>query len=325
MKFTRRKFMAAATLAAAAPALPHAIGVARAAAPQVGKQAPAFYRFKLGDFEVTTLQDGVAKIPKPEAFVVNKPLEEINKALDAAFIPRDNVRIPFTPTLVNTGKNLVLIDTGFGDNGGPTTGQLMTNLAAAGVDPKSIDTILITHFHPDHLSGIRAKAGAANFPNAEIIVAANEYKFWTDEGEESRAAAVWKASFANTKRTLGPIAKDVKRIDYGKEAVPGITLIDSRGHSPGHASYVVASGNAKLMVIGDVTNLPGLFARNPDFRLWADMIPDQALDTRRKLLDMVVAEKMPITGYHYPFPAHGYFTKQGAGYEFAPATWSPTL
>ncbi len=325
MQIDRRKFMAGVVATGVLPAAATIPVPARAAAPPVGKQAPGFYRFKVGDFEVTTLFDGNVKVADPNKFIVNKTPEEISVALDAAAIPRDNMRNPFVPVVVNTGKNLVLIDTGFGDNGPPGVGGLMGNMAAAGIDPKNIDTVLITHFHGDHISGIRAKAGTANYPNAEVIVATSEYKFWTDEGEASRAAQVWKGGFAGVKRVFDPIAKDVKRAEYGNEVVPGITMIDSRGHSPGHASYLVTSGTGKLMVLGDVTNNPAIFARNPEFQLWADMIPDLALTNRRKLLDMASADKIRVVGYHYVFPSTGYFVKQGKGYEFAPAAWEGTL
>ena len=127
------------------------------------------------------------------------------------------------------------------------------------------------------------------------------------------------------KRVFDPIAKDVKRFEFGKEIVPGVTTVDARGHSPGHSAFVIHSGNAKLMYIADVTNHPVIFARNPEWRLWADMIPEQALATRRKLLDMLAAERMPMAGYHYPFPATGYITKQGTGYDFVAANWQPML
>ena len=324
-RLTRRTVLSAAAAGAAGALAPLAATPSRAAAPAAGKQMPGVYRYKVGDFEVTAFNDGVVKVPKLEALVVNKPLEEIQKAVEAAFIPKDDMRIPFNPLLVNTGKNLVLFDTGFGDSGAPTQGALLANLAAAGVDPKSIDTIIISHFHADHISGIRAKGGAANFPNAEIMVPAGEWIYWNDAGEGSRAPDVWKGAFANVKRVFDPIAKDVKRFEFGRELVPGITSVDARGHSPGHAAFVIASGNAKLMYIADVTNHPALFARNPEFRLWADMIPDQALETRRKLFDMLAAERMAMAGYHYPFPAVGYIAKAGGGYDFVPANWQPVL
>jgi glyoxylase-like metal-dependent hydrolase (beta-lactamase superfamily II) len=319
----RRRLLAGAAVAGALAPFTHRR--AQAAPAAAGKQVPGIYRYKVGDFEVTAFNDGFVKVPKLDSFVVNRPLEEIQKAVEAAYIPKDNVLVPFNPLLVNTGKNLVLFDCGFGDNGSPIQGGLLANLAAAGIDPKTIDTIIISHFHADHISGIRAKAGAANFPNAEIMVPAGEWAWWTNDAETGKAAEVWKPQIANVKRVFDPIAKDVKRFEFGKELVPGITSVDARGHSPGHSAFVIASGNAKLMYIADVTNHPAIFARNPEWRLWADMIPDQALATRRKLLDMLAAERMAMAGYHYPFPAVGHIAKAGNGYDFVPANWQPML
>jgi len=319
---TRRGLLAStAALAAGSLVAP----TAHAVAPASGKQAPGFYRYKIGDFEVTAFNDGFVKVPKLDSFVVNQPLEAIQKAVEESFIPKDDVRVHFNPLLVNTGSKLVLFDTGFGDNGSPTQGGLLANMASAGIDPNAVDVVIISHFHADHISGIRAKAGAANFRNAEIMVPAEEWAWWTNDSETSKAAEVWKGQIANSKRVFEPIAKDVKRFDYGKELVTGITSVDARGHSPGHAAFVIASGNAKLMYIADVTNHPAIFARHPEFRLWADMIPDLALTNRRKLLDMLAAERMPMTGYHYPFPAVGHIAKRGNGYDFHPASWQPVL
>ena len=297
---TRRGLLAStAALAAGSLVAP----TAHAVAPASGKQAPGFYRYKIGDFEVTAFNDGFVKVPKLDSFVVNQPLEAIQKAVEESFIPKDDVRVHFNPLLVNTGSKLVLFDTGFGDNGSPTQGGLLANMASAGIDPNAVDVVIISHFHADHISGIRAKAGAANFRNAEIMVPAEEWAWWTNDSETSKAAEVWKGQIANSKRVFEPIAKDVKRFDYGKELVTGITSVDARGHSPGHSAFVIASGNAKLMYIADVTNHPAIFARHPEFRLWADMIPDLALTNRRKQLDKLADERLPITGYHYPFPA----------------------
>jgi glyoxylase-like metal-dependent hydrolase (beta-lactamase superfamily II) len=319
---TRRSLLGSAAAVAAGSIIAPTL---QAAAPASGKQAPGFYRYKVGDFEVTAFNDGYVKVPKLESFVVNQPLEAIQKTVEEAFIPKDDVRVPFNPLLVNTGSKLVLFDTGFGDVGAPTQGQLLANMAAAGVDPKAVDTVIISHFHGDHISGIRAKAGSSNFPNAEIMVPADEWAWWTNDAETSKAAEVWKGQIANSKRVFEPIAKDVKRFEYGKELVPGITSVDARGHSPGHSAFVISSGNGKLMYIADVTNHPAIFARHPEYRLWADMIPDLALTNRRKLFDMLAAERMPMTGYHYPFPAVGYLSKQGTGYDFHPASWQSSL
>ena len=171
---TRRAMLGGAAAIAAANTLP--TNEARAAAPMLGKQGPSFYRYRIGDFEVTALSEGSVRNANVKNMAVNKELPDIEKALGAAYLPTDAVTNQFTILVVNTGKNLVLIDSGFGDNGAPTVGNLASNLTAAGIDPKTVDTILVSHFHGDHISGIRAKAGAANFPNAEIMVPAVEWK-----------------------------------------------------------------------------------------------------------------------------------------------------
>lgn len=323
-QLTRRTLMTgAAATAVALGAFPNG-SPARAAAPMSGKQAPGFYRYKIGDFEITALNDGAVKAANPATIVVNQPFPEVQKALAAAYLPTDEIRNPFTTLLVNTGKNLVLIDTGFGDNGAPTVGNVLSNMAAAGVDPKAIDTVIISHFHGDHISGIRAKAGDLNFPNAEIMVPAVEWKYWNDEGELARAPQIWKGGFANVKRVFGPIGNSVKQFDYGKELVAGITSVDARGHSPGHAAFVVASGNGKLLVTSDSCNHV-MFARNPDWNLWADMDAAMAVSARKRMLDMAAADRLPIATYHLPFPATGYIAKDGGGYNFFPAVWQPAL
>jgi glyoxylase-like metal-dependent hydrolase (beta-lactamase superfamily II) len=322
---TRRSLLggAAAVTAAAAGSLIDA-SPARAAAPMVGKQGPSFYRYKVGDFEVTALSEGVARNTNVQGMAVNKTVADVQGALAGAFLPTDHVVNQFTTLVVNTGRNLVLLDTGFGDNGPPTVGNLAGNLTAAGIDPKTIDTVLISHFHGDHISGIRAKAGAANFPQAEIMVPAAEWKHWNDDGEAARAPQVWKGGFANVKRVFDPIAKDVKRYEHGKELVPGITAIDARGHSPGHTAFLVSSGNGKLLVTSDTVNHQ-ILVRNPDWALWADMDPAGAAASRKRLLDMAAADKIQIAAYHLPFPSTGFISRQANGYEFHPAYWQPVL
>jgi glyoxylase-like metal-dependent hydrolase (beta-lactamase superfamily II) len=297
---------------------------AHAAAPMAGKQARSFYRYKIGDFEVTALNEGSVRNAAVQNMAVNKTLPEIQKALGDAFLPADHVTNQFNILVVNTGKNLVLIDSGFGDNGPPTVGSLAANMQAAGIDPKAIDTVLVSHFHGDHISGIRAKAGAANYPNAEIMVPAPEWKFWNDASEQPKVIDAFKPGFANVKRVFEPIAKDVKQFEYGKELVPGITAVDARGHSPGHTAFIVASGNGKLLVTSDTVNHQ-ILIRNPEWSLWADMDAAMAITARKKLLDMAAAEKMQIAAYHLPFPSTGFISKQGNGYEFHPAYWQPVL
>ena len=297
---------------------------ARAAAPLIGKQGPSFYRYKVGDFEVTALNEGVVRNATPANMAVNKTLPDVQKALGDAFLPTDHVINQFNTIVVNTGRNLVLIDSGFGDNGPPTGNNLLSNMSAAGIDPKNIDTILVSHFHGDHISGIRAKGGAANYPNAEIMVPSGEWQFWNDASNQAKVIDNFKPGFANVKRVFDPVAKDVKQFEHGKELVAGITAVDSRGHSPGHTAFLVASGNGKLLVTSDTVNHQ-ILIRNPDWSLWADMDAAMAVTARKRLLDMAATDKIQISAYHLPFPSTGFISKRGDGYEFHPAYWQPVL
>jgi glyoxylase-like metal-dependent hydrolase (beta-lactamase superfamily II) len=322
-QLTRRSLLAGAAVTAAVAPLAGNLP-AHAAAPMVGKQGPSFYRYKVGDFEVTALSEGVVRNPNVQNMAVNQQLPDIQKALSAAFLPTDHVVNQFNVLVVNTGRNLVLLDAGFGDNGAPTVGNLAANMQAAGIDPKTIDTVLISHFHGDHISGVRAKAGAALYPNAEIMVPSGEWEHWNDAGEESKAPQVWKGGFANVKRVFSPIAKDVKQYEHGKELVPGITAVDARGHSPGHTAFLVASGNGKLLVTSDLVNHQ-ILVRNPEWSLWADMDAAMAVTARKRLLDMAATDRIQIAAYHLPFPSTGFISKQGNGYDFHPAYWQPQL
>ena len=171
-ELSRRSLLTGAATAAAATALTSAVP-GQAAAPPAGKQAPSFYRSKLGDFELTVVSDGARPIPLPPQFVRNVSNEEVLKAAEAAYMPKGTVFAPFNPLVVNTGSTLVLIDAGSGPIA-PTVGLLPQSLAAAGIDPKSIDIVLISHLHGDHINGIKKPDGSLAFPNAEIKVPAED-------------------------------------------------------------------------------------------------------------------------------------------------------
>ena len=229
--FTRRTMLAGTAAAAAAPLA--ATSSARAAAPPAGKQVPSYYRYKVGDYELTAILDGVRQVKLDVSPIRNAKLEDVQAVLAASYLPKDQVGYYFHPTLVNTGSKLVLIDTGNGPGSIQTgTGMTPANLAAAGVDPKSIDIVVISHFHGDHISGVRTADGALAYPNAEIMVPAKEWAYWTDEGNASRAPQGQQPTFQNTKRIFGPIADKVTKYEWGKEVAPGILAQDTNGHTP---------------------------------------------------------------------------------------------
>jgi glyoxylase-like metal-dependent hydrolase (beta-lactamase superfamily II) len=249
----RRDLLAGAAALGAAAALPSlGISSARAAAQASGAQAPGYYRYKVGSFECTSINDGARTFPMPDTFVKNVPKEEALAAAEAAYMPKGMVTVPFNPQLVNTGGKLVLIDCGSGMAAHEQTkgavGRLMQNLAAAGVDPKSIDVVVMSHLHPDHTNGIRAADGSMAFPNAEIKVPAKDWEFWMSEENAAKAQSneMMKGYFANVKKIYTGIESKVTKYDWGKEVAPGITSIAVPGHTPGHTAFAIASGARKF-------------------------------------------------------------------------------
>jgi glyoxylase-like metal-dependent hydrolase (beta-lactamase superfamily II) len=330
MTFTRRAILASSALAAAplaAPALAQTASPSASQSPSPGggsRQAPGFYRYKVGDIEVTAIHDGFARRPL-EGFVRNAELSQVQQAMQEAFLPGDALPIVFTTLVLKQNDRLTLIDTGNGDMGAPTSGLWMSNFRAAGFDPAQVNTVVISHFHGDHINGLRLKDGTAVFPKAEVMVPAAEWDFWMDDARMNQAPEAMKGAFQGVRRVFGPIAKDVKRYDAGKEVVPGLTSVAAPGHTPGHTAYMLSSGSGKLMVMSDITNHPALFVRNPDWAAVFDMDAEQARATRRRMLDMAASERAQVSFYHAPFPATGHIAKDGNGYRFVPIQWNPAV
>jgi glyoxylase-like metal-dependent hydrolase (beta-lactamase superfamily II) len=324
----RTMLLGAATMAATTGTTVTSIP-ALAAAPPAGKQAPSYYRHKLGDYELTQVSDGTVSLPLSDAYVKNVPKAEVSAALEAAYMSPEKSTSVYNPIVVNTGSKLILIDTGLGPNPAVnrgTAGQLMANMAAAGIDPKEIDVVIISHLHPDHVNGLRTVDGGLAFPNAEIKVPAKDWSFWMDDNEMSRAPeGIVKVTFQNARRVFNGLESKIGQYDWNKEVAPGIIAFDTAGHTPGHTSFTIQSGSAKLLVQSDVTNHPALFVRNPDWHIWFDMDGAKAAETRHKFYDMAAAEKALIAGFHFPFPALGHVEKDGARYRLVPIAWSPAI
>jgi glyoxylase-like metal-dependent hydrolase (beta-lactamase superfamily II) len=320
---------AAATAAAALSSFP--ASTAGAAGPPSGTQAPGFYRYKVGSFECTSINDGARSFPMPDTFVRNVPKEQALAAAEAAYMPKGMVTVPFNPQLINTGSKLILIDCGNGiANFEPSkgaVGRTLQNLASAGVDPKSVDVVLMSHLHPDHTNGIRALDGSMAFPNAEIMVPAKDWEFWMSEENAAKAESnqMMKNYFANVRKIYAGIESKVTRYDWGKEVVSGITSIAAPGHTPGHTAFAVASGDSKVLIQSDVTNIPEFFLRNPDWHVAYDVDPATAQETRHKFYDMAAAEKALVVGFHFTFPSIGHVEKDGAKYRLIPSAWNPTI
>ena len=329
MELTRRHALAGAAALAATPLLSQA--PAKAAVPLADKQAPSVYRYKIGDIQVNVVSDGGTTFPLPEKFVLNVKKDEVSAALDKAFLPKDTVTVNYTPLVLNTGGKVVVIDTGNGPDGLKSSkgsaGQFAANLVAAGFDPMSVDMVVISHFHGDHINGLLNAEGNLAFPNAEVLVPAAEWKYFMDDGEMGRAPeGRMQSVFKNARRVLETgLKKKVTPYEWGKEVAPGLLAVETVGHTPGHTSYVLSSGADKLYIQSDVTNHPTLFVAHPDWHLVFDQDPAMAETTRRKVYDMLVADRMRVQGFHYPFPSNGFVEKDGNGYRLVPAPWSPVI
>ncbi len=326
-EFSRRQVVAGVAAAGAATALgPLAAAPPAFAAAPAGQQAPSFYRYKVGDFELTQIADGARTFPMPDTFVKNVGKEQALAAAEAAYMPKGQVTVPFNPVVINTGSKLVLIDTGNGPGVAPSVGLLTRNMAAAGIDPKAIDIVVLSHLHPDHTNGLKTADGGLAFPNAEIKAPAPDWAFWMSDDNMAKASNdMMKAYFANTRKVLSDIAGKVTRYEWGKEVAPGITALETPGHTPGHTSFAVASGSARMLVQSDVTNIPELFLLNPDWHVAYDVDPDKAAQTRHKFYDMAAAEKALIAGFHFSFPSLGHVEKNGTGYRLVPVRWNPVI
>jgi glyoxylase-like metal-dependent hydrolase (beta-lactamase superfamily II) len=319
MSLTRRSFLAAGAAAVAVPALGSLAGCATApAAPAVTPVAPGSARVRVGSFTVTSLPDGVAERPLAENFVRNATLAQVQAALAEAGLPTDKVTIPFTPMLVDTGRNKVLLDGGNGTFGAPTSGKLLESLAKAGLQPSQIDTIIISHFHGDHINGLRGKDGALTFPNAKILVPAPEWAWWMDDARMNALPENQRGNFMAVRRVFGPNASSVERFEPGRELVPGIRSMPAFGHTAGHTTFMVESGGQKLLYWADTTNIAALFVRNPDWAVMFDADPEAARKVRRALMEMAVKEDLLVAGYHLTLPAIGRLTPRGNGYDFKP-------
>jgi glyoxylase-like metal-dependent hydrolase (beta-lactamase superfamily II) len=281
------------------------------------------HRYPVGEIEVVVVPDGHRTAPVPEGFVLNAPLDEVKAAYVAHGIPVGYGNTPFNPTVIKTAGQTVLVDTGCGadtaEEPGATAGFLLRNLTAIGIGLDDVDVVIVSHFHGDHVSGLVALDGGPAFAKAEITVPEKEWRFWMDDGERERATpGRMQRLFEHNRQVFDPLAERVRTHAWNEEVVPGVTAIATPGHSIGHTSYLVSSRGESVFLIQDVSNHPALSLEHPGWQLAFDQDPVAAEATRRRTLEWLAREQLPVQGFHFPFPGHATVEAVGDAYRAVP-------
>lgn len=311
MLVSRRSFTLGATGAALLPLLPAS---ALARAPKAATQAPGFFRTMIGDLEVTALADGFISL---EAKLFS------GDPVAAEMLGADSVRTSVNGWLINSGDRLVLVDTGTSTAMGDTLGKLAANLGAAGYAPDQVDDVIITHLHLDHANGLLNGDDIA-FPNARLHIAESELAFWADDALRNQAPEGLKPFFDIARRAVKPYETAGKIVRFSEgEVVPGIAAIAAPGHTPGHSMLRLSSGNAGLLIWGDIVHNAALQFAEPARTISFDVDPQQAAATRLRAFDLAAADKILVAGSHLPFPGLGYVAKAGGGYRYVAEPWKP--
>ena len=253
-------------------------GSALAKAPKLGTQSPYFYRFVLGNAEVSVVSDGPLPLGPPKGTFIGVPDEEVRKMLSDNFLSPDNVVLEQNSPIVNIGDKLVLFDTGMGTSKafGPTTGRLQKSIAEAGIKPGDIDAVVCSHAHIDHIGGIVGDDGKPLFPNAQVYIAQSDFDFWTDEG---KLGGPLKDFVLHARKNLLPVRDRLVFFKDGQEFLPGIQAISAPGHTVGHTIFMVTSNGKSFAFLGDLTHHSILLLEKPRMQFSYDTDPKQAADT----------------------------------------------
>jgi glyoxylase-like metal-dependent hydrolase (beta-lactamase superfamily II) len=318
LSFARRAAMLGAAGAATLAALPaQASGVP----PQQGAMPPRFHRLKIGDVEVTTLLDGAMQGTNAgiQNFFPDSRPEEIVPLRERAFAIEPGLHQPVGAYLLNTGRNLALIDCGGHSSFIPTTGHTLAALRASGYTPEQVDTVLLTHIHPEHALGLSYDGTTRNFPNAEVVVTQIDHQFWTDPAMESRVPQGQRFIQA-ARRAIAPYPGRIRTVEMrdGLEVIPGVFMVPAPGHTPGHVSFRVTSQNQSMLIWGDIAHQMVIQLARPRWRVGVDVDPVMGAESRVRTLDMLAAERILMGGVHVPWPGFGRIIRDGEGFLYVP-------
>jgi glyoxylase-like metal-dependent hydrolase (beta-lactamase superfamily II) len=288
--------------------------------PRPTRQPPGVYHHTVGDVTITALNDGMFEADF--AWLTHIPANEA-EALHRASFRAIPPRITISCFLLQTDDRLVLVDSGCGAAMGPALGALTSNLRALGVQPGDIGCVLATHLHPDHIGGLVDAAGAAVFPNAELVVHEADLRFWSDDATLAGASSDQDRGFVTLARTTIAAYRDRTRTLTQGDALPGISLVPEPGHTPGHSGWLIASGGDSLLIWGDIVHMPGVQFASPGAGMGFDIDGEQAIASRRRIFDMSATDRLEVAGMHLDFPCFGHVAKASEGYAFIPNVWTP--
>ncbi len=306
-------------MAAAAPALAMPMA-ARAELGAPEGENPSHFRFSVGDARVTVVSDGYFRLPT-SGLGVNADPEEVQAFLKRHFLSPELGYSHTNHLYVEVGDAKVLVDVGSGNRFMENAGKLMGNLEAAGIDPYAITHVVITHAHPDHIWGIRDGFDEAIIPDAEYLMGEAEHDHWMQDGLVDRVAPEDQQFVLGAVNSINVDGAEWTLVQDGHEVVPGLTMIGTPGHTPGHMALRVDSGDQSLIALGDCMSHAYTNFAHPEWYNGFDSDGEQTVATRKRLLDMCAEDRIAILGYHFPFPGVGHVQRDGDAYRFVPALW----